>query len=84
MFLFGNQRENILLNLQSCILFSCIVLNLDTNWEKNKKPLVAEQNNTGKILNAYIVYDLDTWRNNLYRKFLWKNCLVGLTILTKE
>ena len=84
MFLFGNQRENILLNLQSCILFSCIVLNLDTNWEKNKKPLVAEQNNTGKILNAYIVYDLDTWRNNLYRQKKKKNCLVGLTILTKE
>ena len=50
----------------------------------NKEPLVAEQSNTSKILNAHIVSDLDTWPNNLYRKFLRKNCLFGATIITKK
>ena len=51
----------------------------------NKDPLVVEQNNyISKIVNAYIIYDLDTWPNNLLRKFTLKNCLFGATTLTKN
>ena len=45
----------------------------------DKDPLVVEQNNyTTKIVNVYIVYDLDPWSrnptNNLNLKFLvWRN-----------
>ena len=34
----------------------------------DKDPLTVEQNNYAtKIVNAYIVYDLDAWPNNLLR-----------------
>ena len=42
-----------------------------------KDPLVVEQNNNAtKIVNAYIVYELDTWPKNLLRNFTLKNCLL--------
>ena len=51
----------------------------------NKDPLVVKQNNyTSKIVNGYIVYDLDTWPNNLLKKFLLKNCLFSTTTTTKS
>ena len=47
----------------------------------NEDSLVVEQNNyISKIVNAYIIYDLD----NLLRKFTLKNCLFGATTLTKN
>ena len=46
----------------------------------DKEPSAVEQNNcAAKIVNAYIVYDLDTWPNNSLRNFALKiNSLVQL------
>ena len=46
----------------------------------NNTPLVLKQNNyTMKILNDYIVYDLDISLKNPLRKFILKNILLGVT-----
>ena len=43
-------------------------------------PLVIEQNSfTSKIVNAYIVYDLDNWPKIPLRIFKFKSCLLGAT-----
>ena len=43
-------------------------------------PLVVEQSNYAtKIVNAYVVYDLDNWPNIPLRNFTFKNCLFGVT-----
>ena len=45
----------------------------------DKGPLGVEQNHyLTKIVNVYIVYDLDTWSKILFRNFTIKNCLVRL------
>ena len=45
----------------------------------NSTSSVIEQNNyTTKIVNVYIIYDLDNWAKNLLRNFTLKNCLVQL------
>ena len=51
----------------------------------NKRPWQLEQNNyAAKVVNAYIVFDLDKWANNPLRNFISKNCLLGSNnILTK-
>ena len=42
----------------------------------DKGPLAVEQNNyLTKILNVYIVYDLDAWPRNPTNNFKFKNCL---------
>ena len=48
--------------------------------EFDKDPLAVEENNyLTKILNVYIVYDLDAWSKILCRNFTIKNaCLVQL------
>ena len=47
---------------------------------QNSTPLVIEQNNYAtKIVNVYIVYDLDNWPKNPLRNFTLKNCLFGAT-----
>ena len=72
MFLVGNQREYTpkLIILYTVFLYS-VKLGYKLRKKTNKEPLVAEQNNTIKILNAHIVYDLDS--------FYWKiSCLVRL------
>ena len=38
---------------------------------------------TAKIVNAYIVYDLDYWLRNLLYIFVLKNCLFGNTNIVK-
>ena len=39
----------------------------------DKNPLAVEQNNYAtKIVNAYIVFDLDTWQNTPLRHFTLK------------
>ena len=44
----------------------------------NDTPLVVEQSNYAtKIVNAYIVYDLDDWRKISLGIFIIKNCLFG-------
>ena len=41
------------------------------------KPLAVDQNNyTTKMVNAYFVYDLDNWPDNLVRNFSMKKLLV--------
>ena len=46
----------------------------------NNTPLVVEQNNyTTKIVNAYIVYDLDNWSKIPLRNFKLKNWSYGTT-----
>ena len=48
----------------------------------NKDPLATEQKNYAtKIVNAYIVYELDTWP---ITNFKFKNCLFGATNTVKK
>ena len=50
-----------------------------------KELLVVEQNNyLVKIVNVYIVYDLDAWPKILLRDFTLKNCLSGATNIVKN
>ena len=51
----------------------------------DKDPLAVEQNNyASKIVNAYIVYDLDAWLKNSTNNFKFKNCLFGATTVVKN
>ena len=51
----------------------------------DKDPLAAEQNNyTTKIVNVYIVYDLDAWPKNPTNNFTFKDCLFGTTYIVKN
>ena len=51
----------------------------------DKGLLAVEQNNYAtKTVNAYIVYDLDTWRNIPLRNFTLKKCLSGTTSIVKN
>ena len=46
----------------------------------DKDPFAVEQNNyVTKIVNVYIVYDLDPWPRNPTKNFKFKNCLSGPT-----
>ena len=66
-FLVGNQREYIILSLSHDILVF------------TQKTLVVEQDNYAtKIVNGYIVYDLDPWPRNFTNNFRFKNCLLGV------
>ena len=50
----------------------------------NNTPLVIEKNNYAtKIVNVYIIYDLDNWLKNPLRNFTLKNCLFGSTNIVK-
>ena len=62
MFLVGNQREYTpkLIILYTVFLYS-VKLGYKLRKKTNKEPLVVEQNNTSKILNARIVYDLNSF-----------------------
>ena len=37
-----------------------------------------------KIINVYIVYDLDAWPGNPTNNFKFKNCLLGATSVVKN
>ena len=51
----------------------------------DKDPLAVEQNNYWtKIVNVYIVYDLDAWTRNPANNFKFKNCLSGATNIVKS
>ena len=51
----------------------------------DKNCLVVEQNNyLNKILNAYVVYNLDAWPKILLKHFTIKNCLFGATSIVKD
>ena len=51
----------------------------------DKDPLAVEQKNyLSKIVNVYIVYDLDAWPRNSTNDFKFKNCLFGATNAVKN
>ena len=51
----------------------------------DKDPLAVEQNNyASKIVNIYIVYDLDASFRNPNNNFKFKNCLFGATSVVKS
>ena len=46
----------------------------------DEDPLTVEQNNyASKIVNVYIVYDLDAWPKSSTNNFKFKNCLFGVS-----
>ena len=51
----------------------------------DKDPLAVKQNNyLSKIVNDYIVYDLDAWSRNPTNNFKFKNCLFGATSIAED
>ena len=51
----------------------------------DKDPLAVEQNNyVSKIVNVYIVFDLDAWPKNPTNDFKFKKCLFGETTVVKN
>ena len=51
----------------------------------DKDPLAVEQNNyLSKIVNVYIVYNLDAWPRNPTNNFKFKNCLFRATNIVKN
>ena len=51
----------------------------------DKDPLaVAENGYLSKIVNVYIVCDLDAWKRNPTRSFKFKNCSFGATSIAKN
>ena len=51
----------------------------------DKDALAVEQNNyLTKIVNAYIVYDLEAWPKIPLRNFTLKNCLFGAANIVKN
>ena len=88
MVLVGNQNNYIILKLSHYILFSWVAQNFPKNRlgiKFDKGSLALEQNNDlSKIVNAYIVYDIDTWPRNLTKNIKFKNCLFGATSILKN
>ena len=51
----------------------------------DKDPLAVERiNYLTKIVNVYIVYDLDAWPRNPNNNFKFKSCLFGATNIVKN
>ena len=51
----------------------------------DKEPLAVEQNNyLTKIVNVYIVYDLDAWPKVMLRNFTLKKCFFGASNTVKD
>ena len=51
----------------------------------DKDPLAVEQNNyLTKIVNVYIVYDLEAWPRSPTNNFKFNNCLFGATNIVKN
>ena len=51
----------------------------------DKDPSATEQYNyLIKIVNVYIVYNLDAWTRNPTNNFKFKNCLFGATSVVKN
>ena len=88
MFLVGNQREYLILKLNS--LYTTFVHRIKLSEyrigiKSDKEPLGVEQNNhLAKIVNVYIVYDLDAWPRNATSNVKFTNCLFGATNIVKN
>ena len=55
-----------------------------TLLEQNKTKQFCMNNYASKIMNAYNVYDLDTWLEIPLNNFKLKNCLFGATNISKK
>ena len=88
MFLIGNQREYIILNLShyTAFLHSIKLSEYRNGIKFDKDPLAVEPNNYfSKIANIYIGYDLDAWpRNPTTNNFKSRNCLFEATSIMKN
>ena len=73
MFLVGNQKGVYTFKLKplyTAFLHNMIVSGYKMGIKFAKDPLAIEQNNYAtKIVNAYIIYDLDAWPNNPTNNF---------------
>ena len=82
---FGNQRNYLILNLSHYILVSYIVSEYRIGIKLDKVPLSVEQNNyLTKIVNVYIVSDLDPWSRDPTNNFKFKNDLFRTTNIVKN
>ena len=51
----------------------------------NENLLVVEQNNYAtKVVNAYIIYELETWLENTLNDFKLRNCFFGAASIIKN
>ena len=84
MFLVGNQRDYIILDLFHHFLHSIKLSRYRIGTRFDKDPLAVKQNNyLSKIINVHIIYDLDAWSGNPSNNFKFKNCLFGATGIEK-
>ena len=81
MLLGGNQKEYIVL------LFPWYISHFLQNFlgmKFDKDPSFVEENNyLKKIVNAYIIYELDIWQKVSRNNLKLKNCLFGATNIVK-
>ena len=81
----GNQREYLILNSYTASLHSINLSGNKTGIKCGKYLLTVEQNSyLTKIVNVYILYDLDTWPRNPTNNFRFKNSLFGATTIGKS
>ena len=84
MFLVGNQRDYIILNLSYHFLHSIKLSRYKIGITFDKDRLAVKQNNyLSKIINVHIIYDLDCWPGNPRNNFKFKNCSFGATGIEK-
>ena len=86
MFLVGNQKEYLILNLNhSSFLNSVKLFGHRIGIKFAEDQLAIEQSNyLTKIVNVYIVYNLDLWPKNPTNNVKFKNCLFGATNIVKD
>ena len=71
--------------LYTALLHSIKLSRYRTGIKFDKDPLIVEQNNyLSKIVNVYIVNDLDAWPSHRTNSFEFKNCLFGATNIVKN
>ena len=71
--------------LYSAFLHSINLSGYKIRKKYDKDPLVVKQNNyPTKIVNVYIVYDLDAWPRHPTNNFKFKNFLFGATDIVKN
>ena len=89
MFVAGNQMEYIIINLchyiYNAFLHSIKFSKYRMRTKFDKDPLAVEQiNYLTKIVNVYIVYELNASSKNPGNNFKFKNCLFGATNIVKN
>ena len=82
-FIVRNQKKYLILNFRKYILLSYLALKFfgyRIGIKLNKDPLAVEQSNClTKIVNVYIVCDLDAWPRSLTNNLKFKNFLFEVT-----